>query len=793
MRQWLAWHCDGQAQRRQQFRERQVAALAAQGATVPDTARAFTETPLWQARASRSPAPSITRATLFRYSDKRNPGLHALVRQRQLDRPTWAPRTAADVQPLLAACERSRAGIWQAVRLLQYLHRAHGVPPNVGCITELLRLCTEVRSGYGLRWSDTLLRAVREAWLTAAVQARRTALNGRPPTPAVEAEVHVWREYRHLTYRYIIDLSTVPMPGPRRRQCDVRILTWLSTLAADASRRDWTSDTQYFVAAPTAHTTTTAEAPSSGVAAVEARDLSPPVSITDLAVGAAIRLDRLRDAAAMWYRYRAVVPLSTESAGQQALLPPPPPSLIHSLVHRCAAHGLHIEALELLAFARRIGHRPRRRDLICVLDAAAEAGRRGPATAPSSTSLSASTSASRSPSAAGTRSTTLTACMPLSVQLEIDADSSASSALAAALTSAPTFVTDATVAAGAPPPVTHDLLFCLIERAGRTRLSPHWNDVLVALLRAIAAARPYEQRAERAFSVLKEARRRNLPLTEPLLHQAMMACIAGGDVRRALTLYTHLAEQGQVLRLEAANALASLCFARGHNRTARAIFEDVAERAGALRPRDAAEHAEMLSLLVRYWAQVGNEERARQGIELIRSVPGVRPTETAYVAMMHLAAARGDVEAAMHWMRALEKDAVERRPPSSAGREAVREVEQEEQVAYPPASWSGASSPSSEGEAAGMTASTTRAPRMPSERAFRALFLALRKAGAVDTAIGLLNEYAVRYQYRPSAVVCALVVQTCLRASRIEDARRLREQMGQWGVPVPTAARSVGV
>jgi predicted nucleic acid-binding protein len=199
-------------------------------------------------------------------------------------------------------------------------------------------------------------------------------------------------------------------------------------------------------------------------------------------------------------------------------------------------------------------------------------------------------------------------------------------------------------------------------------------------------------------------------------------------------------DRGQV-----ANALIKLCLDRGHAATARAVLEDLAQR-----QESTSLNAETLSLLVRYWAQVGNEEQAVKTIERIRSMgSGLKPTETAYVAMLELAASRGDVQAALNWMRALERE---------LGCESPERV-------------------SSDG--------VPFKASMPSEQAFFALFQCLRKAAAAETAMNLLHEYGVRYGYQPSPLVYEIVYETCLRGSRIDYMRQLRQEIQQRGVTLP--------
>lgn len=658
MRRFLQRHHERQQKQRRKHREMRQAEL--QQHAVPDDSHSFAHyAPWWPQPASTAPATTTSSSSsslplLLQLQQQQRNSLSVLLSSRgrsprnasacaHLERAVQPPG-ATDFQAMISLCERSRAGALQAARILQRMRALYGVPPTVGCLNEFVRLCTELRSPAFLRWSDAAVAAVGQAARHAAcdAQARSTAAVGAGAAAdsgsADESErlPLALREYRYVVSRYILELSAHHAHREEHAQRIVDLFTRELCPAA---------------AAP----------------AAEAH-AAPPSLVVDTAVAAALQLDRLSEGARIMWN------ASANRSAPRA----PGTHVVHSLLSRCASQGLLSEALDVLAAARRLQYRPKSRDLVAVLEAAAAA-------ATNSSSLAAAPA--RTPGAGKTQ-----------------------------------------------PYLSHQLLFLVFQRAVLAGCKVN-AEVLVALARACARARPWEQRAERALAVLKEARRRRIKFTPALLQQVVLTSVAGGDVRRALAAYVRAAELHHPLHINVANALASLCLVRGNNRTAKAVFDDIAAR----RAVDSPPTAETLSLMVRYWAQVGNEERAKQGVQMIRTEAGLRPTETAYVALMRLAAEKGDVEAAMQWMRALERDL----------------------------------------DAGGVVGEA-----VPSERAFRALFGALRKAAAVDTAFGLLSEYRARYNYMPSAAVYVLVLQTCVRAARMDLAQAVRKEMVARGMRV---------
>ncbi|KAK4532199.1 hypothetical protein CCYA_CCYA11G3056 [Cyanidiococcus yangmingshanensis] len=633
-----------------------------------------------------------------------------------------------DIQKAIERCDRTRAGFLGAVRFLQALPQFLGTGPSAGCLADLIRLCASMRSVTYLRFSDQIMRMMSVAITEAAESGSFADLE------------QTFLEARYVAFRYVIELNVTKYSGQDRRFADERLLYWFhwsiqeillrfqplvksrhgaaSRMAPLAnpdteqalsssetrskgesnvfrSKRQTATESDDAACPGPATPDTVLSATSSEPFAESKHVFQLPVVLVDNAMEAAIRLDRLTEATDILMRFRP-----TQTSAPLKEIRVPSVALIRSLLRRCAASGLIAEGLEALACARALGYRLRSSDLALVFDAAAEAARR---------QCRASTS------------------VPTTLATRPDVGCSLDRIVL--------------------PPVDHDMIFhifqCLLG-ATSCRIS---CDVLTAMARAIRVAPPTEQRAERAMSILKELRRRSIRPSSALLQQLILACVSGGDIRRALAIHIHMAERNMPLSVSVANALITLCLDKEHTGTARAILEDLASRSDVNQI-----NAETLSLLVRYWAQVGNEQQARMTMERIRNTgSGFKPTETAYVAMLELAAARGDVNAAMHWMQTLERDL---------------EEEQQEQAAVE------------------TNPSLTRS-RMPSERAFCAIFQCLRKAAAADTAMGLLSAYAARYGYQPSPEVYQIVYETCMRGSRLDYMRRLREEIQQRGVTLP--------
>jgi hypothetical protein len=605
------------------------------------------------------------------------------------------------VQKIIERCDRSRAGLVGAARLLQALPTLTGTAPSVGCLAEFIRLCVERHAPLYLRFSDAIVRMMT----TALEQAARNNV-------ASELE-QVTREARYLAFRYIAELGVALFPDHMRPIADERIMHWFRwTIAkvlkryarvmqrlrvAETSRAPAaTTATDQFASSKealdrgqvvpparqlpesvdtkTAAVSVPAPARSGDAAPVAATSstavvdplLQLPVLVLESAMSAAIRLGQIVEATDLLVEYRP-----GERPAPFKGIHPPSRVLLRTLLKRCADEGLVTESLEVMAHSRALGYRIRPSDVAHIFNAAAEAARRQEA------QLAGGAGATRKPAL---RSTARAGHTFERITL---------------------------------PALNLDIIFHLYQH----------------LLHATACRFDLE-----VFTAIKEVRRRRIRPSSALLQQLMLACISGGDIRRALSL-----------SVPVANALIKLCLDRGHAATARAVLEDLAQR-----QESTSLNAETLSLLVRYWAQVGNEEQAVKTIERIRSMgSGLKPTETAYVAMLELAASRGDVQAALNWMRALERE---------LGCESPERV-------------------SSDG--------VPFKASMPSEQAFFALFQCLRKAAAAETAMNLLHEYGVRYGYQPSPLVYEIVYETCLRGSRIDYMRQLRQEIQQRGVTLP--------
>lgn len=637
------------------------------------------------------------------------------------------------VQKIIERCDRSRAGLVGAARLLQALPTLTGTAPSVGCLAEFIRLCVERHAPLYLRFSDAIVRMMT----TALEQAARNNV-------ASELE-QVTREARYLAFRYIAELGVALFPDHMRPIADERIMHWFRWTIAKVLKRyarvmqrlrvaetsrapPATTATDQFASSKealdrgqvvpparqlpesvdtkTAAVSVPAPARSGDAAPVAATSstavvdplLQLPVLVLESAMSAAIRLGQIVEATDLLVEYRP-----GERPAPFKGIHPPSRVLLRTLLKRCADEGLVTESLEVMAHSRALGYRIRPSDVAHIFNAAAEAARRQEA------------------------------------QLVGGAGATRKPALRSTARAGHTFERITL------PALNLDIIFHLYQHLLHATACRFDLEVFTAIARAVSTAPPAEQRAERAMSVLKEVRRRRIRPSSALLQQLMLACISGGDIRRALSIHIHMAERNMPLSVPVANALIKLCLDRGHAATARAVLEDLAQR-----QESTSLNAETLSLLVRYWAQVGNEEQAVKTIERIRSMgSGLKPTETAYVAMLELAASRGDVQAALYWMRALERE---------LGCESPERV-------------------SSDG--------VPFKASMPSEQAFFALFQCLRKAAAAETAMNLLHEYGVRYGYQPSPLVYEIVYETCLRGSRIDYMRQLRQEIQQRGVTLP--------
>jgi hypothetical protein len=636
------------------------------------------------------------------------------------------PPQPIDVQKTIERCQCTRASFVGAARLLQALPRVMGTVPSIGCLVELMRLCVEMHAALYLRFSDQIMQMMRLA-MTEAMQAKALA----------DLE-QIIREVRYLSFRYIVELGLPKHPERVRGINDERLLHWfnwsmqeilvglrpmmerlylmesnqvrskgvcltqapsLSETQVSGASRVISSNTRpndggadRTAPASTAPGTAPAIVPKDSPVGNE-HLFQVPVLVLNSALAAAVRLGRPAEATEILVHFRP-----SQTPEPLKLLRRPCAKLIRPLLQGCAASGLISEALEVVAQARLLGYRLRSSDIAHVFDAAAEAARR---------------------------------------QQQV----SASPPNSRIVTKDPGCFLDRIFL----PAVDIDMIFHIYHRLDQATACRFENDVYIAMARAITVAPPAEQRAERAMSVLKETRRRRMRSSSLLLQQLILACVSAGDVRRALAIHIHMAERNMPLAVSVANILVELCLEKGHTGTARAILEDVAIRGNAQQI-----NAETLSLLVKYWSQVGNEQQALVTMDRFRSMEaGMKPTETAYVAMLELAAGRGDVNAALRWMQTLEDHLAGQLP-------AVKETE----------------------------ISETRVS-MPSERAFRALFQCLRKAAAADMAMSLLREYAARYGYQPSPAVYEIVYETCLRGSRVDYMRQLREEIQQRRVMLP--------
>ncbi|KAF6002250.1 hypothetical protein F1559_003307 [Cyanidiococcus yangmingshanensis] len=660
----------------------------------------------WQRAQSRiglAPVPAQTETPQLEYTTRR-PAASSTGARALAESPSCQPQMI-DIQKAIERCDRTRAGFLGAVRFLQALPQFLGTGPSAGCLADLIRLCASMRSVTYLRFSDQIMRMMSVAITEAAESGSFADLE------------QTFLEARYVAFRYVIELNVTKYSGQDRRFADERLLYWFHWSIQEIllrfqplvkSRHGAASRMAPLANPDTEQALSSSETRSKGESnvfrskrqtATESDDAACPGPATPDTVLSATSSEPFAESKHV-FQLPVVLVRPTQTSAPLKEIRVPSVALIRSLLRRCAASGLIAEALEALACARALGYRLRSSDLALVFDAAAEAARR---------QCRASTS------------------VPTTLATRPDVGCSLDRIVL--------------------PPVDHDMIFhifqCLLG-ATSCRIS---CDVLTAMARAIRVAPPAEQRAERAMSILKELRRRSIRPSSALLQQLILACVSGGDIRRALAIHIHMAERNMPLSVSVANALITLCLNKEHTGTARAILEDLASRSDVNQI-----NAETLSLLVRYWAQVGNEQQARMTMERIRNTgSGFKPTETAYVAMLELAAARGDVNAAMHWMQTLERDL---------------EEEQQEQAAVE------------------TNPSLTRS-RMPSERAFCAIFQCLRKAAAADTAMGLLSAYAARYGYQPSPEVYQIVYETCMRGSRLDYMRRLREEIQQRGVTLP--------
>lgn len=241
------------------------------------------------------------------------------------------------------------------------------------------------------------------------------------------------------------------------------------------------------------------------------------------------------------------------------------------------------------------------------------------------------------------------------------------------------------------------------------------------------------------MSILRWAMKLKLELKWELLKECFDCFVEGGDLNRAVGLMNYMKECGMFggkksalkrrREMEVYRGVLEITVRKGYREAARMIRDEMlVKKIGML-------DAGVQSVMVAYCVLDGQVEKAREIMRKMRR-KGMVPTALAYQTMMKAERENRNATAVLHLL-----EEVEEKWCGAAGGRSQVVLQEHEQV-------------------------------------LRAAFEGLRAAAAGRKALDLLERLTYQYQnYKPSAEIYTVVIETCWRANMLDAAIKLRREL----------------